>query len=178
MIYKGYYRTPDGFSDMIMTGDGEYLTGLWFETTEKEYEKTAGVETDTKGFAKTDGVETDVFSEVRHYLDVYFSGEEPKFIPKYRMDNLTPFRKDVIELINTAAYGKTITYGAIANELAKRRGIPKMSAQAVGKAVGWNPICIIVPCHRIIGTDGSMTGYGGGLSNKIALLTLERRAKE
>ncbi len=83
------------------------------------------------------------------------------------MDNLTPFRKRVLEMVCTITWGETMTYG----EIAKRLGI--CSAQAVGGAVGWNPICLIVPCHRVMGANGSLTGYGGGLRNKAALLRLE-----
>ena len=89
------------------------------------------------------------------------------------MENLTPFRKEVSEIMCQIPFGKTVTYGEIAAAIAKKHGIEKMSAQAVGGAVGWNPIGIIVPCHRVVGANGSLTGYGGGLHNKIALLRLE-----
>ncbi len=90
--------------------------------------------------------EPSVLRETRRWLDAYFSGRQPDFTPPYRIDGLTPFR---------------------------RRGLAKMSAQAVGQAVGWNPICIVVPCHRVVGAAGALVGYGGGLRNKIALLRLE-----
>lgn len=104
---------------------------------------------------------------------MYFNGEIPDFTPKYRINNITPFRKEVINLINTINYGETVTYSDIAKTIAKNRGIARMSSQAVGGAVGWNPIGIIIPCHRVVGKNGSLTGYGGGIKNKIELLTLE-----
>ena len=96
-------------------------------------------------------------------------GNEPSFTPKYKIDNTTDFRKNIISKMNKISYGKVVSYGDIAREVAKENGIKKMSAQAVGA----NPICIIIPCHRVIGTDGSLTGYGGGIKNKIELLKLE-----
>lgn len=93
---------------------------------------------------------------------------------KHKINNLTQFRKEVIEIMNAIPFGSTITYNDIAKEIAKKHGIKRMSAQAVGGAVGWNPICIIVPCHRVIGSNGALTGYGGGISNKIALLLNEK----
>ena len=89
------------------------------------------------------------------------------------MNNLTNFRKEVIEIMNTIPFGKTLTYNDIAKIIAKRHGMDRMSAQAVGGAVGWNPICIIIPCHRVVGANGALTGYGGGIENKIALLKNE-----
>ncbi len=87
--------------------------------------------------------------------------------------NTTPFRKLVWEIMLTIPYGKTMSYGEIARKIEEIRGIPKMSAQAVGQAVGSNAISLIIPCHRVIGTDGSLTGYGGGLDKKVWLLKLE-----
>ena len=115
-----------------------------------------------------------IFKKTSKWLDVYFKGNVPDFTPKYKIENLTPFRKEVIDIINEIPFGKTLTYNDIAKIIAKKRGIEKMSSQAVGGAVGWNPICIIIPCHRVVGTNGSLTGYGGGIKNKVALLTLEK----
>ena len=129
------------------------------------------------GFAeKKDAVSNGhpILRETWRWLDIYFSGCEPDFTPEFRIDNATPFRKDVLEIVRQIPFGKTLTYGDIAAQIAQERGIEKMSAQAVGGAVGWNPICIIVPCHRVLGANGSLTGYGGGLQNKIELLKLER----
>ncbi len=115
-----------------------------------------------------------IFDKTIKWLDIYFSGQEPDFTPEYKIENLTPFRKQVIDIMNKIPYGKTITYNDIAKKIAKSKGIEKMSAQAVGGAVGWNPICIIIPCHRVVGTNGSLVGYGGGINNKIKLLEIEK----
>ncbi|WP_334302963.1 methylated-DNA--[protein]-cysteine S-methyltransferase [Faecalicatena contorta] len=149
--------------DMIMCSDGEYLTGLWFE----------GSEDADKYVINCEEKELPVFLETEQWLDQYFFGKDLLKVPPIRIHNITPFRQEVIEIMNMIPYGQTMTYGEIANKIAKSRGLQRMSAQAVGGAVGWNPICIIIPCHRVIGTDGSLTGYGGGIRNKIALLTHE-----
>ena len=154
------YRTPADLDDMIMCSDGECLTGLSF----------------IRGSEKTpysEDSDLPVFRETVKWLDTYFSGKIPDLIPAYRVIGLTPFRKEVLEAVASIPYGQTMTYGDIAEKIAQRRGIPRMSAQAVGQAVGWNPLCIIIPCHRVIGANGDLTGYGGGLSNKTALLRLE-----
>lgn len=163
MIYKCTYETPKEFSNMIMNSDGEYLTGLWFEDSRDS----------SKHKINCEEKNLPVFNETKKWLDLYFSGKVPDFTPKYKIENLTPFRKEVIDIMNTISYGKTLTYNDISKIIAKNRGIKKMSAQAVGGAVGWNPICIIIPCHRVVGTNGSLTGYGGGIKNKVELLKLE-----
>lgn len=114
-----------------------------------------------------------LFRETSKWLDIYFSGKVPNFIPKYKIANLTSFRQEVIDIMNSIEFGETLTYNDIAKIIAKKRELKRMSAQAVGGAVGWNPICIIIPCHRVVGTNGSLTGYGGGIKNKVALLTHE-----
>lgn len=148
---------------MIMTSDGEYLTGLWFKGSKDELKH------------KEEGINKSlsIFDDTKKWLDIYFSGNEPSFTPEYKIDNTTDFRKDTISKMNQIPYRKVVSYGDIAREVAKKKGIKKMSAQAVGGAVGANPICIIIPCHRVIGTDGSLTVYGGGIKNKIELLKLE-----
>lgn len=157
------YTTPRGLGDVWMTSDGDVLTGLWFEGSRGEAKH------------RLDGEVRDlpVFRETRRWLDIYFSGRQPDFTPRYRIDGLTPFRQDVVDAMLAIPFGETATYGDIAAALAKKRGIGKMSAQAVGGAVGWNPICIIVPCHRVVGRAGNLTGYGGGIGNKVGLLSLE-----
>ncbi len=114
-----------------------------------------------------------IFDETIKWLNLYFQGKNPSFIPKYKINDMTPFRQEVINEMLKIPYGQTVTYNDIAKAIAKKRGLKKMSAQAVGGAVGWNPICIIIPCHRIVGTNGSLTGYGGGIINKLKLLELE-----
>ena len=155
------YKTPNGFDDLIMASDGEALTGLWFEGSSNAPEGRCGAR------------EPPVFHETRRWLDVYFSGRQPDFTPPYRIDGLTPFRRDVIDALLAIPFGETATYGDIAAAIARKRGLSKMSAQAVGQAVGWNPICIVIPCHRVVGAAGALVGYGGGLRNKVALLRLE-----
>ena len=163
MIYKYTYKTPKQFSNMIMNSDGEYLTGLWFE----------GSRDISKHELNCKEKELPIFKEVSKWLDIYFSGKNPNFTPKYKIYNLTSFRKEVVDIMNTIEYGKLLTYNDISKIIAKNRNIEKMSSQAVGGAVGWNPICIVVPCHRVVGTNGSLTGYGGGIKNKVELLKLE-----
>lgn len=162
--YKWNYKTPNGFSDMLMNSDGEYLTGLWFDGSRDAAKHT--IECEERLLP--------VFEDTVKWLDLYFPGNNPDFTPSYKIKNITDFRKEVMEYMLTIPYGKTATYGEIAMDIAKKRGISKMSARAVGGAVGWNPLCIIVPCHRVVGTNHSLTGYGGGLNNKISLLRLER----
>ena len=164
MIYKYTYKTPDNFSDMIMNSDGEYLTGLWFE----------GSRDSSKHIIDCEEKDLEIFKETSKWLDIYFSGENPNFTPKYKIANLTPFRQEVIDIMNSIEYGQTLTYNDISKAIAEKRGIKRMSSQAVGGAVGWNPICIIIPCHRVVGTNGSLTGYGGGIKNKVELLKLEK----
>ena len=159
------YRTPQDFLDMVMMSDGDVLTGLHFVDSRKVAENRCSCT--VRGMP--------VFRETRRWLDEYFSGREPGFMPQYRIDGLTPFRKDVIDAMLRIPFGKTVTYGDIAETIAKKRGLTKMSAQAVGGAVGWNPICIIIPCHRVIGANGALVGYGGGIKNKAALLEHEKR---
>ena len=163
MIYKYTYKTPKQFSNMIMNSDGEFLTGLWFEDSRDT----------SKHELNREEKELPIFKEVSRWLDIYFSGKNPDFTPKYKINNLTPFRKEVVDIMNTIEYGKLLPDNDISKIIAKNRNIEKMSSQAVGGAVGWNPICIIVPCHRVVGTNGSLTGYGGGINNKVELLKLE-----
>lgn len=163
MNYKRKYNTPSGFSDIWMRSDGQVLTGLWFEGSRDE--RKHGMLCEER--------ELPVFKETVRWLDLYFSGRQPDFTPAYRVDGLTEFRRDVMECMLEIPWGETVTYGEIAVRLAEQRCIARMSAQAVGGAVGWNPICLIIPCHRVMGAGGNITGYGGGLENKKALLELE-----
>ena len=156
------YQTPEGFDNMLMSTDGEALTGLWFEGLHDAGKQSLDV-VETR---RATSLPT-IIRDTCHWLDVYFSGRQPDFTPAYRMEGLTPFRKAVLGMVREIPFGQTVTYG----EIAKRLKIN--SAQAVGGAVGWNPICLIVPCHRVMGANGNLTGYGGGIHNKIALLKLE-----
>lgn len=163
MMYTNHYESPIG--RMLLTADEVSLNGLWFEG-QKYFARCLQPENKEK--------ELPVFAETRRWLDIYFAGEKPDFsIPLQFIG--TPFQKDVWNILCRIPYGQTATYGEIAKELAKKRGIPHMSAQAVGSAVGHNNISIIVPCHRVVGSNGSMTGYAGGIDKKIFLLNLESR---
>ena len=165
--YVKRYKTPEGFSDMLMSSDGEYLTGLWF----------IGSRDERKHDGDREEKDLPVFEETVRWLDMYYQGVVPDFTPKYRIEGATEFRKLVIDMMLAIPYGETVTYGDIANAVAEKRGVSKMSAQAIGGAVGWNPICIIIPCHRVMGANGALTGYGGGIDNKVALLELEQGRK-
>ena len=163
MIYITYYLSPIG--KLLLASDGIFLTGLWIEG-QKYY---LNVKTDK--LIQND--ELAIFKKTKVWLDCYFNGDKVSSTDILIKLNGTSFQKEVWEILQHIPYGTTTTYSAIPKEIAKRRGINQMSAQAVGGAVGWNPICIIVPCHRVIGTNGSLTGYGGGIKNKIELLKLE-----
>ena len=159
MTFKSKYITPEGFDDIVMESDGKFLTGLRFEQYKIEFDLTENLP---------------VFAETCRWLDTYFSGCQPDWMPKYKIEFPTTFRREVLEETSKIPFGKTTTYGEIAQKIASRRNVAKMSAQAVGGALGWNPVCIIIPCHRVIGADGKLTGYGGGIKNKTALLELEK----
>ena len=161
LTYLGRYESPIGV--LSLSSDGESLCKLSFTG-----QVCSGMEALTMEGEK----EIPVFAEVRKWLDIYFSGKEPDFMPKLSLRG-SEFQLEVWESLRKIPYGQVITYGDIAKEIAGKRGVEKMSAQAVGGAVGRNPIGILVPCHRVIGKNGSMTGFGGGLWRKEALLKLE-----
>ena len=156
-----HYTSPIG--GITLASDGEALTGLWFDGQKYFPHKLVDESTEA---------ELPIFTQTCNWLDIYFSGKEPSFTPLISR-RTTPFRKAVYDILLTIPYGQTITYGGVARILAERQGVERMSAQAVGGAVGHNPIGIIIPCHRVVGTDGRLTGYAGGLDKKIALLKLE-----
>ncbi len=168
MQYYYKYKTPANFDDMIMVSDGTFLTGLYFENSSDANKH--------KNLSEEKWL--DVFKETKRWLDIYFSGNEPDFYPSYKVNNLTEFRKEVSDILKKIPYGETISYNDIAVRVAKKRGINKMSAQAVGGAARENPICIIIPCHRIIGKNKRKVCYGGGLNNKTELLNLEKMNKK
>ncbi len=161
MVYTSQYSSPLGV--ITLACDGEAIVGLWFDG--QRYD----------GDILPDEVEEreqPLLAEARRWLDIYFSGREPDFLPPLRYGS-TPFRKRVCEIMLTIPYGNTLRYGDIAAMLARESGLAKMSAQAVGGAVGHNPISLMIPCHRVVGANGNLTGYGGGLDRKRALLALE-----
>ena len=162
MNYISYYESPLG--ELTLASDGTAITGIWFDG-----QKYFGAELEAKPNKK----ELPVFKEVKKWLDVYFAGKDPGKLPPLHFSD-TPFREKVWKILLTIPYGKTMTYGEIAKMIAEAGGIKKMSAQAVGGAVGHNPISILCPCHRVVGTNGSLTGYAAGMDKKVALLTLEK----
>lgn len=161
MEYTSRYLSPLGRIDLA--ADGDSLTGLWFEGQRRFGERPDGA---------WEEKDLPVFRKVKTWLDIYFSGHAPDFTPPMRFVG-TPFQNQVWAILAAIPYGETRTYGAVAQELARRRGLARMSAQAVGGAVGRNRISILVPCHRVVGADGSLTGYAGGLDRKRELLRLE-----
>ena len=163
MVYTYHYTSPLGI--ITLAGNGESLTGLWFDG-QKYFPLNL--------IAESTVAELPIFTRTCNWLDIYFSGNIPDFTPSIYL-NTTPFRKAVYDILLTIPYGQTMTYGEIARILAEQKGVERMSAQAVGSAVGHNPISIIIPCHRVVGADGSLTGYAGGLDRKIELLKLEKQ---
>ena len=161
MTYTMYYDSPLG--GMLLAADEEGLTGAWFEA-QKYF--AAKLPSEHKEGA------TPILADACRWLDIYFSGREPDFTPKLHLIG-SDFRQAVWAQLLKIPYGQTTTYGALAKQLAERNGDKRVSAQAVGGAVGHNPVSIIVPCHRVVGSDGSLTGYAGGVDKKICLLTLE-----
>jgi methylated-DNA-[protein]-cysteine S-methyltransferase len=157
------YHYESALGGITAASDGERLTGLWFDG-QKYFADTIRGEREEKLLP--------VFRETFRWLDIYFSGEEPSFMPPLAL-NGTSFRREVWNILLTIPYGKTMTYGEIAEMIASSRGIARMSSQAVGGAVGHNPVSLVVPCHRVVGTDGSLTGYAGGIGRKVSLLSLE-----
>ena len=162
MDYTAHYQSPLG--SITLASDGEALVGLWFDgqkyfadTLDKQHEERDDLS---------------IFDETRRWLDTYFSGKAPDFTPKLSM-RASDFRKRVWEIMLTIPYGRTMTYGDIARQIARERGVPTMSTQAVGGAVGHNSISLIIPCHRVVGTSGSFTGYAGGIDKKLRLLQME-----
>ena len=161
MQYTTHYDSPLG--GILLAGDGDGLTGLWFDGA-KYF--AAGLDPEHREGSLP------AFNETKRWLDIYFSGREPELMPRLHMSG-SAFQMSVWDMLLKIPYGKTVSYGAIARELAVRLGLTRMSAQAVGGAVGHNPISILVPCHRVVGIGGSLTGYAGGVDKKRALLRLE-----
>ncbi len=156
MRYTSQYQSPLG--DILLAADDQGLTGLWFHG-QKYFAQPLDEAAEEKALP--------IFAQTKQWLDLYFSGQEPDFTPPLHLIG-TPFQQAVWNILLTIPYGETLTYGGIA------RVLSQVSAQAVGGAVGRNPISIIVPCHRVVGAKGQLTGYAGGLDRKTALLRLEQ----
>ena len=161
MTFIQHYNSPLG--GILLAADEIGLTGLWFNG-QKYFARSLPA-----GYIEQN---TPALSEAKRWLEVYFTGKKPDFMPPLHIVG-SAFRRAVWEILLQIPYGKTTTYGEIARQLAKKQKLPRMSAQAVGGAVGHNEISIIIPCHRVVGTNGSLTGYAGGIDKKIKLLELE-----
>lgn len=165
--YITYYESPLG--TITLTAAGDAITGLWMENQPKKILQDAIV---CHCNAHT------ALQSACIWLNLYFSGEQPKTDTVILRPHGTAFQKSVWNKLLAIPYGQTVSYGQIAKEIAQERNVPKMSAQAVGNAVGKNPISIIIPCHRVIGANGKLVGYAGGLSYKQFLLTHEANHKK
>lgn len=162
MQYTTKYNSPLG--EIIIAADSEGITGLWF-IGQKYFAKSLDKNNKEKDIP--------VLIKTKKWLDIYFSGIMPNFkLPIHFIG--TDFQKDVWNILCEIPYGKTITYGEISKLISEKKKIKSMSSQAVGGAVGRNNISIIVPCHRVIGRDGNLTGYAGGIDRKRELLKLEK----
>ena len=161
MIFTQHYASPLG--GILLAVDEIGLTGLWFDG-QKYFARDLPVERTEQ--------ETSVLAEAKRWLDIYFSGREPDFTPPLHPIG-SAFRQSVWEILLQIPYGETMTYGEIARRLAEKQGLSQMSAQAVGGAVGHNDVSLVIPCHRVIGSDGNLTGYSGGVVRKAALLIAE-----
>ncbi len=164
MIYTMRYESPIG-PLLLVEKDGA-LAGVWMEG--QKYYLGA-----LRGEKQEENADSEILCRTKNWLDRYFKGERPDISELTLNPEGSEFRKEVWKLLCKIPYGETRTYGEISQEIAAGRGLERMSAQAVGGAVGHNPISIIVPCHRVVGINGSLTGYAGGLEKKIKLLTLE-----
>ena len=161
MIFIQHYDSPLG--GILLAADEIGLTGLWFDG-QKFFARDLPAERVEQN--------TPALSEVKRWLDSYFTGKEPDFMPPLHPIG-SAFRRSVWDILLRIPYGQTTTYGEIARQLAEKQGRPRIAAQAVGGAVGHNKISIIIPCHRVVGTNGSLTGYAGGIDKKVKLLEWE-----
>ena len=160
-FYIHTYTSPMGA--MMMAGEDDSLVGLWF-VGQKYYRADRLATCEEKMLP--------IFEQTQEWLDSYFAGCKPEYLPAIRLKG-TSFQMDIWNILQSIPYGTTVTYKDIAGVMARKRGLHTMSAQAVGNAVGRNPISVIVPCHRVVGSDGNLTGYAGGLARKMRLLALE-----
>lgn len=164
MTYLSHVSSPIG--RLTLSSDGEALTGLWLDG-QKYFAATL--------HAPADEREVPVFAEARRWLNEYFAGGQPASMPLLRPEG-TPFRRAVWELLLAIPYGETLTYGALAAQYRERYQTPT-SPRAIGGAVGHNPISVLIPCHRVVGSGGALTGYAGGTDRKAFLLALEAAHK-
>mgnify|MGYP004732661659 FL=1 len=161
-IFTQHYTSPLG--GILLAADACGLTGLWFDGQKYFGGQLSAAHTER---------EIPVLAQTKRWLDLYFAGKKPDFLPPLHLAG-SAFRQAVWALLLQIPYGQTTTYGALAKQLAAKLGRPRMFAQAVGGAVGHNAISILIPCHRVVGANGSLTGYAGGIDKKVQLLELER----
>ena len=161
MIQTAFYDAPYG--RYVMAAEDGALTGVWLE----------GQKYFPSDLPEPSGEEAEIFAHTRRWLDAYFAGRQPEVAALPIAPKGSDFAQSVWQLLLEIPYGQTVTYGQLAKRLAKQRGLTRMSAQAVGGAVGHNPLSIIIPCHRVLGAKNQLTGYAGGLDVKTFLLKLE-----
>ena len=165
MDFVSHYDSPLG--GITLASDGDALVGLWFDG-QRHYASTLA-----RLHEQRDDIP--IFDQTRRWLDIYFSGSAPDFTPRLGMRG-SDFRQKVWKILLSIPFGHTVTYGEIARQISKERGLGTLSAQAVGGAVGHNSISLIIPCHRVIGTGGSLIGYAAGLVRKQHLLQMENNS--
>ncbi len=163
MFYKTTYLSPLG--ELMIASDGQNILGVWLKG-QKYFAITVSEEMEEKD-------DIPVFVKTKKWLNRYFAGQKPSINELPLAPSGNEFRQNVWKLLCEIPYGETTTYGELARKIAKQMNKTSMSAQAVGGAVGHNPVSIIIPCHRVVGTNGSLTGYAGGIDTKIKLLELE-----
>lgn len=163
MIQTMHYNSPIG--RLLLAEKDNALIGLWIEG-QKYFPHSLKEE-------MTESADSQILIDASQWLDRYFHKEKPSACELPLAPAGSEFRKEVWKILCEIPYGTVMTYGEIAQKIAERRGLSHMSAQAVGGAVSHNPISVIIPCHRVVGTNGSLTGYAGGLQNKMKLLTYE-----
>ena len=161
-MFERIIQTPLG--EVRLRSDGESLTGLWFvgQVNDAKYNRDIEMKNDLP-----------IFAQVVSWLESYFSGKQTSITIPLQPKG-TSFQQRVWQILQEISYGKTMTYGEIAQRIAKEKGVETFSAQAVGQAVGKNPISILIPCHRVLGKNGALTGYAGGVHRKEQLLRIER----
>ncbi|MDD4371933.1 MAG: methylated-DNA--[protein]-cysteine S-methyltransferase [Anaerostipes sp.] len=164
MYYTTVYSSPVGL--LTLASDGENLTGLWIEG-QKHHGNTIFED-------MIEDNKLPIFSATKKWLDQYFAGKQPAVSELSLAPEGSDFQKSVWHILCKIPYGKVITYGDIAKEIARKKGKERMSPQAVGGAVGHNPISIVIPCHRVVGSNGSLTGYAAGVDTKRKLLEWEK----
>lgn len=165
MLYKSIYNSPIG--KITLASDGTNLVGAWIEG-QKYFANSI-----KENMHLNNNLE--IFQQTKIWLDKYFQGQKPKIKDLPLSPSGSAFRKSVWEILCEIPYGQTTSYGKIAQKIAEQKGLKKMSAQAIGGAIGHNPISIIIPCHRVIGSNGNLTGYAGGIDLKVKLLQHEQQ---